>query len=121
MSDIETALPEPRTWKNYLMNIAHSLRGQEPFDNKNEEHTTAAASILGAGLFTAIVFFILGFLNSYGAARLSWCYNTFYGASPAVSFGWSFLCFFFSGLYYPVYALFLDPVCGRTIQKGGKR
>jgi hypothetical protein len=79
-------------------------------------------AMIGAmSLFAVIITFVVLFANCYGAARLSWCYNTFYGVGGAERLLWSFLCFFFSGIYYPVYAIFLDPVCGRVAQRGGSR
>ena len=47
-----------------------------------------------------IIGVIIGFLFSYGAARLS--YNT-YG-----SYAWAFLAFIFSAFYYPYYAFFVN-------------
>jgi len=72
-------------------------------------------------LFVSIITLVMIFSNCYGAARLSWCYNTFYGVPENDKFAWAFLCFFFPGFYYPFYATSLDPVCGRVAQKGGKR
>ena len=59
------------------------------------------SSGMGVGIvIAAVVGAIIGFLFSYGAARLS--YNA-YG-----SYGWSFLAFIFSGFYYPYYAFFVS-------------
>jgi hypothetical protein len=68
--------------------------------------------------FVNIIIIILGL---FGAAKLSWCYNTFYGMSEGEKAIWAVLCFFFAGFYYPFYALLLDPVCGRVAQRGGKK
>jgi len=54
------------------------------------------------------VFLIITFVYSYGAAKLPYAYNTSVGSSSA--FLWSILAFFFSGLYYPYYAYFVNPV-----------
>jgi hypothetical protein len=69
----------------------------------------AAAATIGSYLFTiSIVFLITSFLYSYGAAKLSYAYNTSVGSSN--TFLWSILAFFFSGFYYPFYAFFVNPV-----------
>ena len=72
-------------------------------------------------LFLSILTLFIILSNCYGAARLSWCYNTFYGVPENNKFGWALLCFLFPGFYYPFYATSLDPVCGRVAQRGGKR
>lgn len=61
-------------------------------------------------IVVSVIGAILGFIFSYGAARLS--YNT-YG-----SYAWAFLAFIFSGLYYPYYAFFISRPAGFF---GGKR
>ena len=58
------------------------------------------------GLFVAAIF---AFLYCYGAAKLSYTYNMSINNGSFVYF-WSFLCFFFATMYYPYYALFLNPV-----------
>jgi ABC-type amino acid transport system permease subunit len=109
---------QPRTWKQYGMNIVYAIRGQEQFIDASGASTTS----MGFGMFFILLTFVIAFLVCYGAARLSWCYNTFYGESTTVKVIFSVLCFFFPQLYYPFYALFLDPVCGRVKnQVGGKR
>ena len=69
----------------------------------------AAAATIGTYLVTIVgVFLVISFLYSYGAAKLSYAYNTSIGSSNA--FLWSILAFFFSGFYYPFYAFFVSPV-----------
>jgi len=69
----------------------------------------AAAATLGTYLVFSVGFFLISlFLYSYGAAKLSYAYNTSVGSSNA--FLWSILAFFFSGFYYPFYAYFVNPV-----------
>jgi hypothetical protein len=77
---------------------------------KGEEQFTEAS--VGTTLLYSILFtlFIL-FLVSLGAARLSYCYSIYTGNSGGVAFMWSILAFFFSSIYYPFYALVLNPVC----------
>ena len=108
----------PRTWNQYFMNIVHAIRGEEHFIDASGATTTS----MGFGMFFILLTFIIAFFVCYGAARLSWCYNTFYGESSATKVIFSILCFFFPNFYYPLYAVFLDPVCGRVKnQVGGKR
>jgi branched-subunit amino acid permease len=84
--------------------------------------STESFGTLGAYFIVIVLFtIVIIFANLYGAARLSWCYNTFYGVSGGEKYLWSLLCFLFSGIYYPFYAIFLDPVCGRVAQRGGRR
>jgi len=69
----------------------------------------AAAATLGTYLVFSVGVFLVGsFLYSFGAAKLSYAYNSSIGSSSA--FLWSILAFFFSGLYYPYYAFFVNPV-----------
>jgi hypothetical protein len=108
----------PRTWNQYGMNIVYAIRGEEHFIDASG----AIGMPTGFGMFFILLTFIIAFLVCYGAARLSWCYNTFYGESTTIKVIFSILCFFFPQLYYPFYALFLDPICGRVKnQVGGKR
>ena len=68
-----------------------------------------AAATLGTYLVFSVGFFLISsFIYSYGAAKLSYAYNTSLGSSNA--FLWSILAFFFSGFYYPFYAFFVNPV-----------
>lgn len=55
----------------------------------------------GTGVVMSIsLSLIFAIIFSYGAAKLS--YDTFH------SVGWAVLAFFFSGFYYPYYALFVN-------------
>ena len=69
----------------------------------------------GMSFTTAIVYILLVltvlFIYSYGAAKLSWCYNSSMGTGAGLKFLYSLLAFFFSSFYYPFYALFLDDNC----------
>lgn len=114
-------MPSLHDFGLYSNNVLGAIVGKtEGFYDDKKETTSYAMMGAYAGL-VALGILIMIFANLYGAARLSWCYNTFYGASGGEKFIWSFLCFCFSGLYYPFYAIFLDPVCGRVAQKGGRR
>jgi hypothetical protein len=73
----------------------------------------AVAATLGTYLVFSVGVFLVGsFVYSYGAAKLSYAYNTSVGSSNA--FLWSILAFFFSGFYYPFYAFFVNPVGAPT-------
>lgn len=69
----------------------------------------AAVATFGTYLVIIVGFFLItSFVYSYGAAKLSYAYNTSVGSSS--TFLWSILAFFFSGFYYPYYAFFVNPV-----------
>lgn len=113
---MEIEKQKERTWRQYFLNIIHAVRGEEQFTGSSAE------TFMGFSLFVVIFIVIIAIAVCYGAARLSWCYNTFYGADSASKVIFSVLCFLFPNFYYPFYALFLDPVCGRTKnQSGGRR
>jgi len=114
---MEVAQKPEKTWKQYALNIVHVIRGEEQFVGTS----VPAEGVLGMGIAAMIFILIIAFFVCYGAARLSWCYNTFYGESTSIKVIFSLLCFIFPYYYYPFYALFLDPVCGRKAQVGGKR
>lgn len=81
--------------------------------------------------FVVFLLPVIGFLlfivaTCYGASRLSWCYNKSIGASDGTATAWAILCFFFSGFYYPFYAIFLHsctPVTASAVSRfvGGRR
>jgi len=78
-----------------------------------ELFTTIASSLPGAivnlGAYLSIigtVFFVYSVVYSFGAASLSYAYNTSVGSS--YGFLWAILAFFTSHFYYPYYAFFLN-------------
>ena len=120
---------------SYLGNIWNAIQGKpsEYFSDAPANPVAAVASVandvvtgttssqspvasLGFGAFGIIVFILFTllpfFIFAYGSAKLSWCLNR--------SYGWSILCFFFPGVYYPFYAFFLNPLCNVPMI-GGKR
>jgi len=115
------------TVTQYLTNVGSAiLNRKEDFDNgpanpstvtnTNVSGNTVAQSLTVVMLM--ILFFVLIVLiNMYAAARLSWCYNTFYGESSALKWGYALLSAWFSHFYFPVYSIFLNPLC--TLQKTG--
>jgi ABC-type uncharacterized transport system permease subunit len=96
-----------------------------------ELFTAAATTLPGTvSKIGSYLLFIVGgiliftFVYSFGAAKLSYAYNTSVGNSMA--FVWAMLAFFFSGLYYPYYAFFVNPVGVSAISSilptvGGRR
>ena len=108
--------------KQYLSNVGKAVLGRtENFESGpvNTAQNMGGAAVVMSSIMM-IFFLILAFLCSYGAAKLSWCYNKFNGADNSTCFGWSILAFLFSGLYYPVYGVFLNPLCSLT-KTGGRR
>ena len=99
------------------------LGGKEPFVTQTQGTTHVnTASIAEAGgmlMFYSTILMIFVILFCYGAARTSYCYNIAIGNGVDIALLYSVICFFFPNLYYPYYALFLNPLC---ISKGrGKK
>jgi len=100
----------------YFARIANAIMGTEGFvvssDGLQVKPNPAQLVEAFFSFFIWIVLiFIFYFATSYGAARLSYCYNISIGNTSDIAFVYSILCFFFSGIYYPFYALFLNPLC----------
>jgi riboflavin transporter FmnP len=74
-------------------------------------------TMIGVYMAYIMLALLLMIIVSFGAAKLSYCYNIYMGSSEGVAFLWSLLSFFFSGFYYPFYALFLDPLCEESSVK----
>ena len=112
------------SWGHYGNNLLGALMGT-PEGFYDASGTSMKSVDLGLLGFISLLFFLINLviviLCLYGAAKLSWCHNTFYGMSEGEKILWSILCFFFAGFYYPYYSLFLNPVCGRVAQRGGKK
>jgi hypothetical protein len=113
--------------KEYVGNVYNAVSGVKPKEKEpfatSEDTTVSTAPLMGI-IVIAILVLLIGFLGSYGAARLSYCYNIYIGNSSGAAFGWSILSFFFSGFYYPIYGLFLNPLCSKTsstLTVGGRR
>ena len=130
---------------NYVNNVVSTaLQGKEHFTTIASELSTYAAKLsnaiqakeqfaadavpvtnnplAAAGLMLYILFAIILFvLYAYGAARLSYCYNIYLGTDSGSAFFWSVLSFLFAGYYYPIYGVFLNPMCEMKKQLGGRR
>lgn len=57
-----------------------------------------------------LLFLILGLLYPYGAAKLSWNYNIYVGNTTGATTVNSIMAFLFANLYYPFYAIMLNPI-----------
>ena len=61
--------------------------------------------------YTALIIYIIVLLIvAFGAAKLSYSYNTYIGTSGGLSIFYAVLAFIFSEFYYPFYAFFLNPI-----------
>ena len=73
---------------------------------------------------SAILFSLFSFLFlivfCYGSARLSYCYNKYTGVPDGTATLFAILCFVFSPVYYPYYAIFLSPICTLNKVSGGR-
>lgn len=79
---------------------------------------TASPGIFAAGAFGFLIFFLFGIVYCYGAAKLSYNYNMSIGNGGSAFF-WAFICYFFAAIYYPYYAIMLNPV--GSGMSGGRR
>jgi hypothetical protein len=121
------------TWLQYLTNIGHAvLNRKEYFDsgpattatptnttNSTTDGAVVAKQSLAIVILVIIMYIIIVVLMMYGAARLSYCYNTYYGADSGTALLFSILSAIFSSIYYPFYGIFLNPLC--NLQKTGGR
>ena len=115
------------TWSQYLTNIGHAvLNRKEYFDSGSgtTANTVTDIAIVNKQSFAIVVlvimiYLIVVILMMYGAARLSYCYNIYYGENPGTALLFSILSAIFSSLYYPFYGIFLNPLC--NLQKTGGR
>jgi hypothetical protein len=105
---------------SYFTNLSNAIKGKETFMN-NGTQVNATVGI-AAFLFYVLIGVAFYCLYAYGAARLSYCYNIYNGSDAMTATMWSLLAFLFSGWYYPIYGVFLNPVCGiGPKQIGGRR
>jgi hypothetical protein len=72
--------------------------------------------------FLVFTIISIGFaiLYGYGAANLSYCYNKTIGKTDSEALLWAITAYFFSGIYYPYYGVFLNPTCSGS-RVGGRR
>ena len=93
-----------------MANLVYAKAKEVKESFANEDLNT----MMGVYMAYIMLALLLMIVVSFGAAKLSYCYNIYMGSSEGVAFLWSLLSFFFSGFYYPFYALFLDPLCEET-------
>lgn len=61
--------------------------------------------------YTALILYIIVLLIvAFGAAKLSYSYNSFIGTSGGLKIFYTIVAFLFSEFYYPYYAYFVDPL-----------
>jgi len=106
---------------SYISDVRSAVQGNEPFVNETTQTGSPGFAIVGI-FFYVLILLIFCVAYSYGAARISYCYNIYLGESSGTATMWSILAFLFSGYYYPIYGLFLAP-CGipKNSQLGGRR
>jgi hypothetical protein len=102
-------------FQNYVTNVAAAVTGHEGFRGSPED----ASSLYAGSVIFILVYLTFIILFGAGASSLSYNYNLSIGTSGSMTVVYAILAFFFSSLYYPYYALFLNPVKGP--QKGGRR
>ena len=92
---------------NYVLNIAAAVTGKhEGFSPQHPE----AGELMQYSVSVIVIYLLFIFLFSYGAAKLSYTYNVSIGTSSGMTLLYSILSFLFSSLYYPYYAIALNPV-----------
>ena len=125
------------SFKEYLTNIGHAvLNKQEYFVNPTITDASGTVIINSKGvkqlgivaeesfgviLLSIILFSMLIFLNMYGAARTAYCHTKYFGGSDGIAIAYSIIAVFFVQIFYPIYAVFFNPLCGLSKSSGGKR
>jgi hypothetical protein len=94
-----------------LLDIFVVRKKKEGFKDSKESNDSDFIGFTTIGISILVLVFVYIVLYSYGAGRLSYCYSRSQGWSGGASFVWSLLSFFFSGFYYPYYALINSPSC----------
>jgi hypothetical protein len=98
--------------------------------NKSDTPSTAAViSSVGKSnpvgftgiLVILILVLVIIFLYNYGAARLAYCAFSRMGYGDGFAFIMSIIAWLFSGLYYPIHALFITTECSAPKLAGGRR
>jgi hypothetical protein len=113
---------------NIISNNKYNVKNsQENFDSDSDvKPAVGSSSTLVSIVFGGLVTLVFIIAYSYGAARLSYYYNIHANASSGVATLWSILAFIFSGFYYPIYGLFLNPlmysgsVVSTSVMSGGR-
>ncbi len=89
---------------------------------KSFSNVALSFGLFGIVLVVLLVLFVL-FTYNYGAARLAYCAFARQGYGEGAAFVISIIAWFFSGIYYPIHALFITTECAPTPTAivGGKR
>jgi len=103
---------------DYLSGISNAALGRqnEGFANPLESMTPLSIAESVRNLYTSLpILFIfnaiLALIYGYGAARLSYCYQMSTNPTSNFLFLYVYLAFVFSPVYYPYYAIVLNPMC----------
>ena len=94
------------TLTSNLQSVLDTVKGKKSMKEAFEDMTMDTNTLI-VGILSILLLIISG----YGAARLSYCYNIHIGNSSGAAYGWSFLAFIFNAFYYPIYGVFLNPIC----------
>lgn len=87
----------------FLFSYLNPLKKIEKFETNETE--------LNNYYYTALIIYMIVLLVvAFGAAKLSYNYNTFIGTSGSLSIFYSIIAFLFSEFYYPFYAYFINPL-----------
>jgi hypothetical protein len=92
---------------NYLLNVAAAITGKH--EGFSPQHPDADV-LMQYSITVIVIYLVFIFLFSYGAAKLSYTYNVSIGTSSGMTVFYTILSFLFSSLYYPYYAIMLNPV-----------
>jgi len=95
-----------KDWSDYFANLILALQGKEncPKNIKEAFNTYESQYIF----LILPILFICGFAYNFGAGLLAYNYSVYKGDSAAIL--WAIIAYFFSGIYYPFYAFFLNPL-----------
>ena len=103
--------------------ILHTFGYKKENFSVTEAFTSAksAPGIIAVAGFGVLLFFLFGILYCYGAAKLSYDYNRSIGNGSSALL-WAVICYFFAAIYYPYYAIMLNPLASaQSNMSGGKR
>jgi hypothetical protein len=125
MSQVGDQLTEimDRVKKGIAAMVADKLPIQDNFSDINQPDKNAEApippivnTIMNVLYAITCVGIVIVLILAAGSARLSLCYNSYLGTSGRRStLAYAALAFIFFPLYYPYYALMLNPVCLKRI------
>ena len=125
------------SFKEYLTNIGHAVLNKKEFfvnptlsdasgtvlinSEGAQQLGSAIAQSFGIIVLGIILIIALAIFNMYGAARTAYCHTKYFGCSDSMAMGYSILAIVFIQVFYPIYAVFFNPLCGLTKSVGGKK